>query len=54
MFMVSFKKNGIKYYTTKKAVLKIKRSGDRIYFSTKENAYYIKRPKQIKKFFWRF
>lgn len=47
--MTRFVKRGKAYYTTRKEAEAVRRKGDRIYYSEKEKAYYIRR---IKKPFW--
>ena len=50
--MVSYVKNGRRYYTTKREALMARRKGDRIYYDAFEGAYYIVRPSSRKKSFW--
>ena len=47
--MARFVKNGRTYYTTRREAEAVRRKGDRIYYSKKEKAYYIRR---VKKPFW--
>lgn len=47
--MIRFVKNNRTYYTTRIEAMDARRKGDRIYYSEKERAYYIRR---IKKPFW--
>lgn len=47
--MIRFVKNNKTYYTTKKEAMDARRKGDRIYYSKKEKAYYIRR---VKNPFW--
>lgn len=47
--MTTFKKGGRTYYTTRKEVEAVRRKGDRIFYSKKEKAYYIRR---VNKPFW--
>ena len=49
----SFVHRGKKYYTTKREALRARRTGDRIYYSYEQGAYYIIRPRK-KTPFWRF
>ena len=47
--MPLFFKSNRTYYTTRKEVEAVRRKGDRIFYSKKERAYYIRR---IKNPFW--
>lgn len=47
--MTHFVKKGRTYYTTRREAEAVRRKGDRIYYSERENAYYIRR---VKKPFW--